>query len=50
MKKNPGRKDRRSIVRRNRTKLSGKKQAVNERKMLWLRRAMAGKAVPGEVM
>ena len=36
MKKNPGRKDRRALTKRNRTMKSDKKQAQNERKMLWL--------------
>ena len=36
MKKNPGRKERRALVKRNRTMLSDKKQAMNERKMLRL--------------
>ena len=36
MKKNPGRRDRRYMMKKNRTGNSAKKQAVNERKMLWL--------------
>ena len=36
MKKNPGRKERRNLVKRNRTMKSDKKQAINERKMLRL--------------
>ena len=35
MKKNPGRKDRRALAKRRRCMLSEKKQAINERKMLW---------------
>ena len=35
MRKNPGRKEHRAITKRNRTMKSDKKQAVNERKMLW---------------
>lgn len=38
MRKNPGRKERRAIAKRNRTMKSDKKQAINERKMLWLSR------------
>lgn len=36
MKKNPGRKERRALVKRSRTMLSDKKQAMNARKMLKL--------------
>lgn len=36
MKKNPGRRDRRWMIKKNRTDHSDKKQAINERKMLWL--------------
>ncbi len=36
MKKNPGRKERRALAKRNRTALSDKKKAMNERKMLKL--------------
>lgn len=36
MKKNPGRKDLRARIKRRRCMLSDKKQAINERKMLWL--------------
>lgn len=36
MKKNPGRKDLRARIKRRRTMMSNKKQAQNERKMLWL--------------
>lgn len=35
MRKNPGRRDRRQLARNNRTKLSGKKMAINERLQLW---------------
>lgn len=38
MKKNPGRRERRALSKRNRTIHSDKKQAINERKMLWLSR------------
>lgn len=38
MRKNPGRKEHRAITKRNRTMKSDKKQAINERKMLWLSR------------
>lgn len=38
MRKNPGRKERRALTKRNRTMKSDKKQAINERKMLWLSR------------
>lgn len=38
MKKNPGRRDHRWMVKKNRTSKSDKKQAINERKMLWLSR------------
>lgn len=36
MKKNPGRRDRRLLQQRNRTEMSEKKSAVNERNMMWL--------------
>ena len=36
MKKNPGRRARRHDWMKNRKSLSDKKQAINERKMLWL--------------
>lgn len=36
MKKNPGRRDRRALRNRNNKIRSDKKQAINERKMLWL--------------
>lgn len=36
MQKNPGRKERRNLAIRNRTMRSDKKQAINERNMLWL--------------
>ena len=36
MRKNPGRKEHRAITKRNRTMKSDKKQAINERKLLWL--------------
>lgn len=36
MTKNPGRREYRWMLKRNRTKKSRKKQAINERKMLWL--------------
>ena len=36
MKKNPGRKDRRRLQQHNRTEMSEKKSAVNERSMMWL--------------
>lgn len=35
MKKNPGRREQRALAKRNRTKLSDKKKAINERKLLW---------------
>jgi len=38
MKKNPGRRDHRWMIKKNRTSKSDKKQAINERKMLWLSR------------
>lgn len=38
MKKNPGRRDHRYMIKKNRTSKSDKKQAINERKMLWLSR------------
>ena len=38
MRKNPGRRERRALIKRNRTVHSDKKQAVNERNMLWLSR------------
>lgn len=38
MKKNPGRRERRSLAKKNRTRWSAKLQAMNERKMLWLSR------------
>lgn len=38
MRKNPGRRERRALIKRNRTIHSDKKQAVNERNMLWLSR------------
>lgn len=40
MRKNPGRKERRRITKKNREELSDKKKAVNERKMLWLSKFM----------
>ena len=36
MRKNPGRKEHRNLITLNRTKRSRKKQAINERNMLWL--------------
>ena len=36
MKKNPGRRDRRLLQQRNRTEMSEKKSAINERNMLGL--------------
>lgn len=36
MKKNPGRRDRRKLQHNNRTEMSEKKSAVNERNMMWL--------------
>lgn len=39
MKKNPGRKEHRALIKRNRTRLSDKKQAINARKMLHLARS-----------
>lgn len=44
MKKNPGRKELRARIKRNRTMKSDKKQAMNERKMLWLRKGKEQKA------
>lgn len=38
MRKNPGRRERRALIKRNRTIRSDKKQAINERNMLWLSR------------
>lgn len=38
MKKNPGRRERRNLAKKNRTRWSAKLQAMNERKMLWLSR------------
>lgn len=35
MRKNPGRKYRRNLENQNRTEMSEKKQAVNERRLLW---------------
>ena len=36
MRKNPGRREQRSLAKSSRTMKSRKKQAINERKMLWL--------------
>lgn len=36
MRKNPGRKELRASIKRRRAMKSDKKQAINERKMLWL--------------
>ena len=44
MKKNPGRKEHRAMIKRNRTMKSDKKQAINERKMLWLSKGKEQKA------
>lgn len=38
MKKNPGRRERRNLAKKNRTRWSAKLAAINERKMLWLSR------------
>ena len=38
MKKNPGRREQRAFAKRNRTRLSDKKKAINERKLLWYSR------------
>lgn len=46
MKKNPGRKDRRWTHKKNRTSLSGKKQAINERFQLWRRNWKACRKIP----
>jgi hypothetical protein len=44
MKKNPGRKELRARIKRNRTMKSDKKQAINERKMLWMKRGRLNEA------
>lgn len=41
MRKNPGRREQRALIKRNRTIRSDKKQAINERNMLWLSRGRA---------
>lgn len=43
MKKNPGRHNRRNLVKHNRDKVSGKKSVINERVMLWYSRYLAHK-------
>ena len=45
MRKNPGRRERRALSKRNRTIRSDKKQAINERNMLWLSRGFVERKV-----